>query len=608
MRAAMRRSKLASAATPVALCSTLLACHGARTGPWPPPLPPGPAGVLPGFNSKAGIGFYMAHLRANRMGAAVLTKPGVLTHPDPSPPSDPLCETSAVATEATLGATQHPEIDEGGTVRVHGEHLVVLHHNRLLTIRIGSGSLEPVGRVEVGSRDPAAGPVFRSMVVSDDTAAVVGEYHALCGTPRVLQLQLVNIDRAGQLTARLSHVLSTGFSTRIRLVGTRLVLLSRALEPELVFYSLPRMGGLGRLWSPDRVFVVPGALTEAYVNALVVCDLHKPDLQCSTTVVLGPKREADYVSPRFAYLWTYSHDQSRHIVIRLPLDGSAPSALGVSGEPSDSTSFFEGPDGFLNVALTSKTDGESPPEWSDRESGALALLRIAPGRFSDGRTDAPLGDYHRLSPNLPGSQTHFRFVGPYLLYGARDVVPRAAYTIRYAHPDDVVTLPLTHHVETIEPLGQNAVVVGSDGFRLLATRIALGREPQVDGSTSISSGTRSYRPPTKAFYFAAEGAQTTLFGLPTTDPNRIYYLESGPQRLRPIGLLNGPKGSGDDLSCAGWPYAVTPVFADGRVFGLVSNEIVELRRSSEDGFLTEYRRVNLVSDSFATRTANPATP
>jgi hypothetical protein len=258
--------------------------------------------------------------------------------------------------------------------------------------------------------------------------------------------------------------------------------------------------------------------------------------------------------------------------------------------------------------ITSKTDGESPPEWSDRESGALALLRIAPGRFSDGRTDAPLGDYHRLSPNLPASQTHFRFVGPYLLYGARDVVPRAAYTIRYAHPDDMVTLPLTHHVETIEPLGQNAVVVGSDGFRLLATRIALGREPQVDGSTSISSGTRSYRPPTKAFYFAAEGAQTTLFGLPTTDPNRIYYLESGPQRLRPIGLLNGPKASGDDLSCPGWPYAVTPVFADGRVFGLVGNEIVELRRSSEDGFLTEYRRVSLVSDFFATRTANPATP
>src|SRR5437016_14457238 len=49
---------------------------------------------------------------------------------------------------------QHAGVDEGGIVKVHGKHLVMLRRGRLFTVSIADGALTPV------SSEAAFGPVL----------------------------------------------------------------------------------------------------------------------------------------------------------------------------------------------------------------------------------------------------------------------------------------------------------------------------------------------------------------------------------------------------------------------------------------------------------------
>src|SRR5215813_11227954 len=49
--------------------------------------------------------------------------------------------------------TQHAGVDEGGIVKVHGDHLVVLRRGRLFTVAIGDGALKPISAVDAFAPD-----------------------------------------------------------------------------------------------------------------------------------------------------------------------------------------------------------------------------------------------------------------------------------------------------------------------------------------------------------------------------------------------------------------------------------------------------------------------
>lgn len=44
--------------------------------------------------------------------------------------------------------TQHEGVDEGGIVKVHGDHLVILRRGRLFTVAIGDQTLKPISAVD----------------------------------------------------------------------------------------------------------------------------------------------------------------------------------------------------------------------------------------------------------------------------------------------------------------------------------------------------------------------------------------------------------------------------------------------------------------------------
>src|SRR5689334_7988520 len=97
----------------------------------------------------------------------------------------------------------------------------------------------------------------------------------------------------------------------------------------------------------------------------MVCDLAGGGFNCEATTVLGPWGDVFYVSPDAVYVWatqsqwrSQSNDwQRQSLLFRMPLDGSNPSALRVSGGPTDQFSFLES-EGELNVLVRAGANGD----------------------------------------------------------------------------------------------------------------------------------------------------------------------------------------------------------------------------------------------------------
>src|SRR5512134_3758155 len=156
---------------------------------------------------------------------------------------------------------------------------------------------------------------------------------------------------------------------------------------------------------------------------------------------MGPPGRVFYVSPSSVFVWTAQWRRGAAAtagssLFRIPLDGSAPSALKVAGSPIDQFSFLEGDDGFLNVLV--RSNGRGDGMWAaETNSGDLALMRVHLSRFSDGRDSVPAESYKGV-PKPAGHALQNRFVGEYLLYGAgagwrrpQAVTESEVYAVRY---------------------------------------------------------------------------------------------------------------------------------------------------------------------------------
>src|SRR5262249_53675423 len=117
-------------------------------------------------------------------------------------PASPAQNQAGVATDAKAGKdesitnTQHAGVDEGGIVKLHGAHLVVLRRGRLFTVAIGDNSLKPISAVDAFGPDiNPRSTWYDEMLVSTDTVVVIGYSYERGGT----EVGLFKIDRAGNL-------------------------------------------------------------------------------------------------------------------------------------------------------------------------------------------------------------------------------------------------------------------------------------------------------------------------------------------------------------------------------------------------------------------------
>ena len=558
---------------------------------------------------------------------------GLASAPSASPASADAQSAKDDKEEDSVTNNQHAGVDEGGIVKVHGDHLVILRRGRLFTVKIGDNALKPVDAVDAFA--PGVNPNsdwYDEMLVSGNTVVVIGYSYGRGGT----EVNLFDIDELGGLDYRSTYHLRSNDYYSSRNYASRLI------GSKLIFYTPMYLGyGSGdpmarfpavRKWhkgATDSEFerIIPA--TSIYraerpvesgnlaLHTVTVCDLASRDFSCKATGTLGAPGRVFYVSPSSVYVWTtdwqYAYrggekPKSSSMLYKMPLDGTAPSAVGTTGSPVDQFSFLESGDQHLNVLV--RSDGYGEQMWgSEFATGDVALFRMPVDSFSDGSLDAPRYRYQEL-PKPEGYTFQNRFVGDYLLYGTgsgwgRPEQKDAAnlYAVSWAN-GEVNNLRLKHGVDRIEQMGKDAVVVGTNGNDLYFSPIRLGDTPEVKESYARKNASQGELR-SHGFFYKPDGRDSGLLGLPIAREGRagyrhlvegsaaILFLRNSSLSFNEIGEMEARNASNNDgcrASCVDWYGNARPLFIRNRVFALLGYEIVE--GNVGDGRIREMRRIN----------------
>jgi hypothetical protein len=622
-----------SSALKITLILSLLlsaGCHATDTAP---------RKTLPAFASEQALSSYLQQLQARqaafwqerqklqRTTAQYMATP--LSAP-PAPPAPTVARSApAASAEAAESVTnvQTAGVDEGGIVKLHGKHLVMLRRGKLFTVQVGGNALQPVASLDAfaPSSDPS-GSWYDEMLIDGDTVVVIGYSYSRGGT----EIGLFDIAADGKLAYRSTYHLRSNdyYSSRnyaSRLVGSKLVFYSplslnlrrgdpfggfpalRRWRPDAMPADFKRIAPATRIYRTDEEPEPGAGLT---LHTVTVCDLAQRDMRCEATAVMGPQGRVFYVSGESVFVWT-TRRGSDSGVFRIPLDGSAPSALKVSGAPVDQFSFLESADGHLNVLL--RAEGQGDAMWDgSRGRGDMALLRVPLTAFADGRDSAPAGSYQPL-PGGGGYGLQNRYVGAYLLYGnpgnagrrkADQAWPRQpVYAVRWADAASVQALSLSHGVERIEALGNDAVVIGAQGRDLHFSSIRLGETAAI-ATRYIRADAAQGESRSHGFFYKPQAVNEGVIGLPilATDERpslkkssaSVLYLRNSALQLSELGALGARPGPAPDdgcrASCVDWYGNARPLFLQGRVFALLGYELVE--GALKNGQVREVRRVS----------------
>ncbi len=622
MRRTLRLALLAALITPL----FVHADPPRRPAPWRAEMTP--------FRSEAALrawarGRGRSHVVTGGIFAALGGAGGIVS------PFGGMTESGAPAPSITNNQVQG--VDEGDIVKASGDHLVILRRGRLFSVRVAEGEARPVSMVDVAPPGVTAADWYDEMLLDGDTVVVLGyDYDDTgTGTTQVLRFDL---SRDGALSFRDVRYLRSGdyYSSRnyaTRLVGHTLVTYlpvplfvddarggSRVSIPSI---RVGRDGGWTSVMDWARVYR-PSLRTPEYptMHTVLFCDLDQPDAMCRAEGLVAGEGRSFYVSASAVYLWVDVAEAPNGlrprgrpapaIVYRFPLDGGLPGAVAVRGGPVDQFSFHER-DGALHVVLRAEADGDAM--WRPEVTrGDVAVARVPLWQFSVLVTELPEEAYTSLARPTGEGPFHNRFIGDRLVYGvgtgwgpAASAGNRAAYVHRLGRTE-TTALTLRHGVDRIEPIGRDAVVIGSEGNDLYFSSVALDDRPAVVDTLlrarAAEAETRSH-----GFFYRAQGDRRGLLGLPlrsaggqwsgpfTPGAAEVLWLRADGLRLTPLGSLASHAAEGgatDDqcvASCVDWYGNARPIFFGERLFALMGYELVE--GTMREGRITERARVDL---------------
>jgi hypothetical protein len=576
----------------------------------------------------------------------------------PPPPPAPVAAAEASSNAAPADAsasitnTQEAGVDEGGIVKTKGDLLIVLRRGRLFTVSTRDGDLKPVDAIDAfpPGIDPG-GDWYDEMLVTGNRVIVIGYSYGRGGT----EINRFQLGSDGSLSYEDSYHLRSNdyYSSRnyaSRLIGTRLIVYTPLYLPRNAAENMSWMPALKRFRGPSspgtfeptasavNIYLPPASQGEktmpSALHTVTECDLAAWRLRCKSTGVFGPAGRTFYVSSNAVYVWLNAPrwgdrklSEPSGLLYRLPLNGAAPSAIGVRGMPTDQFSFREDwNEGVLNVLLRSEGGGDAMwmPEFG---SGAMSLLQVPLRSFNDGGLEADRASY-RLLPQAEGRSWALqnRFVGDYVLYGRGagwgGPTTQSTLVVAGVRNGSVSVVPLQHGVDRIEAMGRDAVVVGGDGRDLHFRAIELtdGPVPHV-GDRYTMPGASQGETRSHAFFFKPEAGfdsndrSAGLMGLPVTRAGRpghaqlsensaaIVFVRRSARQFSAMGELGASEtGVVDDgcrASCVDWYGNSRPIFFGNRTFALMGYELVEGNFSRNA--ITETRRI-----SFAPARGRPA--
>jgi hypothetical protein len=483
-------------------------------------------------------------------------------------------------------------VDEGDIVKQHGDQLVILRRGRLFSVSLGDDRLSPLAAVDAFGPDiDPRGTWYDELLISGDQVVVIGYSYERGGT----EVGLFHIDSRGKIMHRATYQLRSNdyYSSRnyaSRLIGSTLVFYSPLYVPNNIenpLAALPAMrryregsgeGDFQRIATVQRVYRPArewSAAEGVALHTVTTCQLGDGEMMCQSTVVIGPPQRTFYVSPTAVYVWTSTvpraSDSTTGTLFRMPLDGSAPSAVGVNGQPEDEFSFLESY-GHVNVLVRPAALG-------------VSLLRLPLRDFGDGSQAVPFWRYRPL-PDAGVGDFQNRFVGDYVLYGAGNVVTAVPW-----QGGDLTQVALDHGTDRIEVMGREAIVIGASGDSLRFTGIHLGAggPRAVERLTIPNAAQGELR--SHGFFYREDG----VIGLPIrTGSPGVLFVRNGGERFTPLGVLTAgaSRTTGDACraSCVDWYGNARPLFVGDRVFALLGYELIE--GSISDGAIEEVRRVS----------------
>lgn len=593
------------------------------------------------FASEREFRAFVANFRRTQPSHETLAPEPVMPMPAPMLPAPPAsAETGSykldviqvtgtridVPTDQSITNVQTEGVDEGDIVKKQGDYLIVLRRGRLFTVRIGGDELQPVSSIDAFAPNSDPNETwYDEMLVSRDTVVVIGYSYDRGGT----EVGVFDLTAQGQLKYRDTYQLRSNdyYSARnyaSRLVGRTLIFYSPLqLYPQRdLAQSMPALrhwrhgstpADFKRILLATRIYRSAAPVDyDDYLTLHTVasCDLDAQPMRCTATAVLGPASRSFYVSQDSIYIWTSNWESKpgkpNAAILRIPLDGAAPTGLRASGSPWDQMSFLQR-DGWLNVLVGSQSDGEGM--WASRsKAGELALLRVRLSSFGDGRAVAARKAYRALPEfNSEDTDLHARFIGDWLVYGGgenwRDeAAPMRAYALRYADNGSVATLALKHQVERVDALGKDAVLAGGnpDDGHLYFTSVGLDRGARVADSY-VQRDARQGDERTHGFFYRAQDDGGGILGLPVlSDDNSdreqasVLFLRNRRLSLSALGRLSSKsdpnRDDGCKVSCVDWYGNARPIFIGERVFALLGYELVEGR--DDGGRIRERRRTD----------------
>jgi len=605
---------------------------GACAAPAAPPAAPHASAMRAFESDKAFVAFMRRVPRRERFMAPPASPVMMDVVPAPAPPPSFGEPASAVAVapaqdvtvtgakSTSITNTQEADVDEGGIVKVAGDHLVILRRGRLFTVSLAGNRMRNVDHIDAFPPGSSGDAWYDEMLVSGDRIVVIGYSYARGGT----EINRFRIAPNGKLAFEDSYHLRSNdyYSSEnyaSRLVGSTLIFYTPlSLNTEWPLDALP---GLQR-WTgkPDAPFARTLPITRLYVpeplrrkpdadlstlHTVTLCDLAAPRLACRATAVLGSSSRTFYVSGAAVYVWTDSDRtataRSGAFVYRLPLDGSAPGAVQAWGGPVDQFSFAEDRAAKrLSVVVRADSAGDAMwrPEHSD---GAAALLTLPIGAFGDGSRITNASAYRPLPVGEESWSFHNRFVGRHLIYSAGIFNEHKGTSIVYAVPLSggvIARIAVPHGVDRLDIIGVDAIAIGNDAReRLGFSAIELTDTSRLGDSYFLPAAHEGERRSQAFFFRPDEGSPngaSGMLGLPVTrdlgnspvarflgSGSAVAFLRRDARRFSPAGeLVANAESARDDAcraSCVDWYGNVRPIFLNDRLFALMGYELVEGR-------------------------------
>ena len=594
------------------------------------------------------------------MDSAESAAPAREAPPSARPPGEPEAEGG----DESVTNTQVAGVDEGGIVKAWRDFLVILRRGRLFTARLGDrpGAAAPVSAISVRPPGSAHDGWYDEMLIHAPTGTVV--VVGFSYEHEATEIGLFRIAADGTLSHHETHLLRSNdyYSSRnyaSRLVGDTLIFYmphylmswvegANEEADEVLRVSLPSTrafhGGRNawrQIVSSSEVYRMAGVNNDMNLHTVVTCDLASRRFACRARGIIGGEGRTFYVSRDAIYVWVMpgwseldDYDEELAFerlgddaeieeppsrpsyLFRLPLDGARPSALVVRGAPVDQFSFHEASG---NLWVLVRAEGGGDAMWEpELTAGAIGLLRVPLSAFDGGVRVLSSAAYRTLPsppPDSRGAAFQNRFVGDYLLYGTGTSWGRASpdptlqghvFVHRYGDGQSY-GLGLSHGVDRIEAMADDAVLVGTDGADLHFRAIELGEAPRGAG-TYVRRGAAQGETRSHGFFYKPIADGEGVLGLPTRSPQQpgvaqlrqgsaeVLFLSVRQLDFAPLGALAASGAQENDrceVSCVDWYGNARPLFYRGRVFALLGYELVEGR--TDDGVLREVARTSFLS-------------